>query len=457
MSLPNLKRRSLFLAALGAAAGLPAAAMAAPRRRDDGAASARAPAHELGVVPDAAGDQSAAFQAAVDQAAANRVALELPAGRYRVSGIRLRPSTRIVGMGEATTLVASAAGAVLVADGADGVRLDSVAVEASPRGAGTPERGLIELAASRDIAVERVVLRGSPGNGLVLRRCAGRILHSRFELARFAGIFSLDAMGLEITGNHVTDCADNGILVWRSSPGDDGTIVSSNRIERIGAASGGSGQNGNGVNVYRAGNVQAHSNRITACAYSAVRANAASNVSIVGNTATDIGEVALYAEFGSEGAVIAQNIVDRAAAGISVTNFNEGGRLAVIQGNLVRNLKRREQEPVDKRGEGITVEADAAVTGNTIENAATAGIVVGWGRYMRDVAATSNVIRNSPIGVLITRDPSAGTCLVSQNLISGARNGAIRLMDGGLPIGDDLVQTPPRSDRLVVTGNAATV
>ena len=31
--------------------------------------------------------------------------------------------------------------------------------------------------------------------------------------------------------------------------------------------------------------------------------------------------------------------VDGAALGISVTNFNEGGRLAVVQGNLIRNLK----------------------------------------------------------------------------------------------------------------------
>ncbi len=49
-------------------------------------------------------------------------------------------------------------------------------------------------------------------------------------------------------------------------------------------------------------------------------------------------EVALYAEFGFEGAVIANNTVDGAAIGVSVTNFNEGGRLAVVQGNLIRNL-----------------------------------------------------------------------------------------------------------------------
>ena len=40
----------------------------------------------------------------------------------------------------------------------------------------------------------------------------------------------------------------------------------------------------------------------------------------------------------SKARVIANNIVDGAALGVSVTNFDEGGRLAVVQGNLIRNL-----------------------------------------------------------------------------------------------------------------------
>ncbi|HEY8128024.1 MAG TPA: hypothetical protein VIF39_04815, partial [Hyphomicrobium sp.] len=52
-----------------------------------------------------------------------------------------------------------------------------------------------------------------------------------------------------------------------------------------------------------------------------------------------------------------------------------------------------EQEPEDKRGEGIGVEADAVVVGNTIENAPTVGIQIGWGSYMRDVAATRHPSR----------------------------------------------------------------
>ena len=124
--------------------------------------------------------------------------------------------------------------------------------------------------------------------------------------------------------------------------------------------------------MFRAGNVIVRGNRISRAAYSAVRGNAASNIQIIGNTATDLGEVAIYSEFGFEGAVIANNTIDGAALGIVACNFNEGGRLAVVQGNMIRNLKAKRPagtEPDDAGGIGIAVEADASVTGNVIENA----------------------------------------------------------------------------------------
>jgi hypothetical protein len=82
---------------------------------------------------------------------------------------------------------------------------------------------------------------------------AGRISDCEIGDIAKGGLFSEDAAGLEITHNHVRDCGDNGILVWRSELGEDGTIVTGNRIERVATNSGGSGQNGNGVNVFRAG------------------------------------------------------------------------------------------------------------------------------------------------------------------------------------------------------------
>ncbi len=74
----------------------------------------------------------------------------------------------------------------------------------------------------------------------------------------------------------------------------------------------GTGENGNGVNVFRAGSV-------FVSGYSAIRGNAASNI----QSCQRLGQVALYAEFGFECALIA-DLIDTAATSISVTNFDEG-------------------------------------------------------------------------------------------------------------------------------------
>ncbi len=66
----------------------------------------------------------------------------------------------------------------------------------------------------------------------------------------------------------------------------------------------------------------------------------------------------------------------------------------------------------------MRVEADTAVTGNVIENAPSAGIVLGWGRYLRDVAATGNVVRKADIGIAVSVTAGAGTALIANNVIA---------------------------------------
>jgi uncharacterized secreted repeat protein (TIGR03808 family) len=117
----------------------------------------------------------------------------------------------------------------------------------------------------------------------------------------------------------VTHCGNNGIQIWNSQDGEDCSIAARSRILQILARSDGSGQNGNGINMFLASRVRVEGNRITD---SAVSGNAASTIQILGNAFQRIGEVALYAEFGFEWVVIANNLVDGAAAGISVTNLN---------------------------------------------------------------------------------------------------------------------------------------
>ena len=276
-------------------------------------------------------------------------------------------------------------------------------------------------------SIDNCQIVGSGKNGISFERVGGRIDRSTISGAAEAGIYSVEATGLNITANSVSDCANGGILVHRWQAADDGTIVTGNRVERIAARSGGTGQYGNGINVFRANKVIVSGNVVADCAFSAIRANSSSNLQIAGNTCSRSGETALYAEFAFEGAAINGNIVDGAANGISIVNFNEGGRAAVCSGNLIRNLSSEGPYPADAPGfgVGISVEADTAVTGNMIENAPLYGIKIGWGPYMRNVVATGNVIRNARTGIAVTVVEGAGPAVISDNVIAGAENGAV--------------------------------
>lgn len=398
-------------------------------------------------------DQTATLQLAADDAAQSGTPLFLPAGIYSTSRLTLKSGTQIVGVPGRSILRYRDGGAILNVEQAENIRLTGLVLDGE--GKPLPEHGSL-LAATEakhlDISDCRFIASGA--DGVVLRKVSGWIKDCEFGDIRKAGLFSEDAAGLQIAHNHVRDCGDNGIMVWRSEAGEDATIVTANRIERIAAKSGGTGENGNAINVFRAGSVLVSGNRIADCAFSAIRSNSGSNCQMIGNSCARLGEVALYAEFSFEGAVIANNLVDRAAIGVSVTNFNEGGRLAVVQGNLIRNLFFRKD--VDSRGMGIGVEADSVVSGNVIEGAPSYGILIGWGHYLRDVSVTDNLIRNSHIGIGVATDPPAGTALITNNLITGSKDGAIRAMNGPTAIGPDLAQASAEAYRnLAVFANVA--
>ena len=447
-----LDRRTLLstgLVATGFAAT--ASAAAGPRARAETAFQTAVSLAPTG------SDQTAEVQAAIDTAAERGVPVALAPGRFQVGALTLRPRSHLIGTPRQTVLQFTGGATFLAAEGAPDVRLQGLVVDGARLAMDAARAtSLIALVECEALVLSDVVVRDGLLNGIGLTRCSGRVSDCTIAGMSEAGLLSLDALGLEIAYNRITDCANNGIQVWRSSPGEDGTIISGNRIERIAAKGGGTGQNGNGVNVFRAGNVLIANNRIADCAYTAIRGNGADNIQMIGNSCSKAGEVALYAEFAFEGALISGNVVEKAASGISVTNFNEGGRLAVVQGNLIRDLFRREHEPVDVRGIGIGIEADTVVSGNVIENAPSAGISAGWGPYLRDVSISGNLIRNAGIGIAVSSDPAGGACLISNNMISGTQEGAIRMMQHAEPHGPDLASSDtPASGRIVLSGNVA--
>jgi uncharacterized secreted repeat protein (TIGR03808 family) len=444
----TVDRRQVLLSSFG----LGLAAAAGPRLASAaGADELQQPVSSYGVVPGDGIDQTASLQQAADTAAQSGLPFFLPPGTYTTSKLELKSGTQIQGVPGRSVLRYNGGGRLIsIADIAD-IRLTGLTLD----GEAKPIDGALLLAEQvKGLVISDCRILGSAEDGVVLRKVSGAIKDCEMGDIRKTGLFSEDAVGLEIAHNHVRDCGDNGILVWRSTAGEDASIVASNRVERIAAKSGGSGQNGNAVNVYRAGSVQVSGNRIADCAYSAIRCNSGSNCQIISNSCERLGEIALYAEFTFEGAVIANNIVDKAATGIAVTNFNEGGRLAVVQGNLIRNLNFRKD--VDPRGNGIAIEADGVVTGNVIENAQGYGIIAGWRNYLRDLNITDNLIRNAHIGIGVSTDPSAGIALIANNTISGSKDGAIRAMDGPTPIGPDLAKASASDYRnLAVHGNVS--
>ncbi|HMB10192.1 TIGR03808 family TAT-translocated repetitive protein, partial [Saliniramus sp.] len=285
---------------------------------------------------------------------------------------------------------------------------------------------LLRLEQVADCRLLEIAVDGAAGTAFDLSGCGGLVAQCAISGARIA-VFANDSRGLSVTGNVIRDCTDNGILVWRSSKGDDGTRVHGNRIERIGAASGGSGEYGNAVNVFRASGVIVSDNVIRECAFSAIRNNAGDRVQMIGNNCADFGEVGLFTEFAFEGCVIANNIVERAANGIVSTNLNDTGRLAVISGNIVRGSFHR-PDPLTGEilyGMGIYAEADAAITGNVVEDVEAAAIGLGYGPYLRDVSAANNVLRDCGYGLAVSVVDGVGRVQITGNLISGAREAAI--------------------------------
>ncbi len=425
-----LDRRRFLAASAGFAAGglaLPASASSLFAEPVLAAMRGSINASELGVHPAAFDDQSRAFSAMLDKASEGDQAVFLPPGQYNLSNITLPRHVRLSGVPGATRLVYAGDGHMLAAEGADHLEFTGLLIDGANRWLGDSAQGLIDARGVATFVLDNCRLTGSSKNGLALERVSGRVERSEISGAADAGIWSVEAGRMRIAGNTVIDCGNGGILVHRWQPGEDGTIVSGNRVERILARSGGTGQNGNGINVFRAGNVIVSDNQIADCAFSAIRSNSGGNVQIAGNTCLRSGETAIYSEFAFEGAVIASNIVDGAANGISVVNFNEGGRLAAVTGNLVRNLSATGPYPADPPGfgVGISVEADASVSGNVVEGAPLYGINIGWGPFMRNVIATGNVVRNAGEGIAVSVVEGTGSAIITDNVIDGALRGAI--------------------------------
>ena len=355
--------------------------------------------------------------------------MQLPAGSFAASGLSITGPLRIDGVPGQTHLTSANGRPIFVIDNAADVVISGVTFDGGDAPS-AEDSALVMAHGALGLMIDNCRFTSSQGSGLRLDGCSGRIAGNQFSRIAKTALFARDSKGLEISGNSLHGIGNNGIQVWASEAGEDGTIVSNNRISQIAATGGGTGQNGNGINVYKAGNVIVSGNRVSDCAFSAIRNNAGSNCQIVNNSISRTGEVAVYCEFGFEGAVVSGNLIENVAFGISITNFNAGGRLAAVANNVIRKVKGGSTLP-NTSGAGIAAEADTVVTGNIIEDAADAGISLGWGAYARNLTATGNLLRNCRRGIVFSVTGGADAVLMANNRITGSAEGSIIGADHG--------------------------
>ena len=358
------------------------------------------------------------LSSAVEKAIQADGVLVLPAGDVLTDTITIERGITITGIAGRSRLISKDGEPVLRIATGEAVNISGVSFAGGGKGAA--DQALVMAENSALLAIADCDFSDMQGSGLQLEGCGGRIIGNRFRKIGRSGIFSRDARGLIIAQNTITDIGNNAIQVWTSAAAEDGTIVANNRIARVAFTDGGTGQNGNGIIIFRAGNVIVEGNRISDCAFTAVRNNSGANCHIVNNNISRMGEVAIYCEFAFEGAVVSGNIIEDTGLGISITNLNDGGRLATVANNVVRrcvgpgSLK-------ETSGTGIHTEGDAIITGNVVEDVRDSGLSLGWGPHSRTLMATGNIVRGARIGIRFSMTKGADVVMIANNRISGAR------------------------------------
>ena len=96
------------------------------------------------------------------------------------------------------------------------------------------------------------------------------------------------------------------------------------------------------------------------------------------------------------------------------------------------------------------------VSGNVVEGAPTAGLMLGFGQYLRDVAVTGNIVRKADIGIAVSVAPGAGNALIANNVISDVLRGAVIGTDRRRIVTGDLTKDGvQRYAHLSLAGNQA--
>ena len=373
-------------------------------------------------------NQGKTLQKILDQASKSRKPVFLEPGRYRISDLTIPRYAVFQGVPGSTVLEYAGGKHFVFAEGNEHLGLSGVTLDGGLLPVSEYADAALRINGVKRLDISRCHVTNSASSGIEVTASGGALIDTLIDSAiGAAGILAVENNGLTIDGNTVEDCANGGILVHRWRRGEDNTIVTNNRIRRIASINGGTGQWGNGINSYLADGVIIANNHVSDCAFSTIRSNSCSNIQISDNTCLRAGETSIYSEFAFEGAKITGNIVDGGVTGISIANFNEGGRLSTCANNIVRNIHDNVpyQDEAHIQGIGISVEADTAVSSNVVERTARFGMLLGWGPYLRNVIANANIVRESRTGMYVSVVEGIGKVNITNNIFSKVPEGGI--------------------------------
>ncbi len=413
-------------------------------------------ANSEGLRAGASSDQGKLLQKIIDAASKNSQAVFVEPGRYKVSNLILPKNTRLYGINGASILEYAGGDHFIYAENSNHIELEGISLDGGLLPVKDYAQANLGIVNSKHVNIENCKITNAAQSGIEVSKSAGRISKNQIDTAvGTAGIVGQANKGMMISDNVVSECANAGILVYRRDRGEDNTMITNNRVKFISAVKGGTGQYGNGINTWQADGVMIANNHVSDCAYSTIRSNSCSNIQITNNTCLRAGETSVYSEFAFQGALISGNIVDGAARGISIANLDEGGRLTVCSNNLVRNI--HENVPyADKQhifGTGILAEADIAITGNVIERTSRFGMLLGWGEYLRNVTASSNIIRDTKTGFYVSVVGGTGQVSITNNIIAKVSRGIIGHRWQDAVTGDLVKEGTHKYPNLSIVGN----
>lgn len=319
----------------------------------------------------------------------------------------------------------------LIVDGQSQVRFEGLSFDGQNRAlsdyvAGRP--AFIAVAnGAKDVVFEDCRILYSPGIGVYVRG-AEATFRGTYLQSHSVGIWSENGR-INVLSCSLALMSNNGIAVWRDTITGDSSTISGNLINGVDTVAGGTGQNGNGISVFRAIGVTITNNQIFNTQYSAIRCNGGGLHNVSNNNIFGAREIAIFIEapgagIDLTGCIVSNNSIDTAGGGINVANsglYNDGiSRSVVVEGNRISSMADNAVTGGTTGGNGIVVEQDCVVSGNLIENVAGIGVQAGINDGARDLVVTGNLVRGARMGIGVSNHALSSTgrsVIVSGNIV----------------------------------------